>query len=92
MIEAGHANAAQNQAGGAPCVGEATGQGMKAGPANAVSVGSNPVRGTPHGIAARAGIIEGPIIEGAKKNIAAINAMLTILRNFIVAPTTVSGI
>jgi hypothetical protein len=88
MIEAGHANAAQNHAGGAPLVGGATGQGIMAGAAKAVSIGSNPVRGTPHGSAALAGIIEGMIIEGAKKSIAAINMVLTILRKLMIAPTT----
>jgi hypothetical protein len=91
MIEAGQANAAQNQAGGAPCVGGATGHGMGAGWANAVSVGSNtnPLIITPHGLpTALAGIIEG-IIEGVKKSIAAINAVLTIFRKFIFAPTPV---
>ena len=56
------------------------------GAANAVSIGSNPVRGTPHGIAAFARITAGPIIEGAKNNIAAINIVVTILRKFMVAP------
>jgi hypothetical protein len=82
MIEAGQANAAQNQAGGAPCVGGATGQGMGGLMANAVSVGSHPK--TPHGSTGAALI---GIIEGAKKSIAAINMVLTILRIFIFAPT-----
>jgi len=67
MIEAGQANAAQNHAGGAPLVGGATGQGMKRA-ANAVSIGSNLVRG-PHGATPMA--LAG-IIDGAKKSIAAI--------------------
>jgi hypothetical protein len=84
MIDAGQANAAQNHAGGAPLVGGATGQGIIAGAANAVSIGSKPVRGIPHGIpTALAGII-----EGAKKSIAAINMVLTILRKLMIAPTT----
>jgi len=54
-------------------------------------MGSNPVTGTPHRIiAALAGIIDG-IIEGAKKNIAVINMVLTILRSFIVASSDIPG-
>ena len=87
MIEAGHANAAQNQAGGAPCVGGTTGQGMKSGgAANAVSVGSH-ARGTPHPTLALTGII-----EGTKKSIAAINMTVTVFRKIIVAPSTVCGV
>jgi len=37
-------------------------------------------------ITALAGIIEGTIIEGAKKSIAAINMVLTILRKLMIAP------
>src|SRR5437868_14750878 len=86
MIDAGHANAAQNHAGGAPLVG-ATGQGMGGGAAaKAVSVSSATGK-NPHGmLTALAGIIEGTIIEGAKNNIAAINIVLTILRKFMVVP------
>jgi len=62
-------------------------------PANAVSVASHDCRGRvripPHGSPdALAGIIGiMGIIEGAKKSIAAINMVLTILRSLIVAPT-----
>jgi hypothetical protein len=53
---------------------------MGAGWANAVSVGSNPLIITPHGLpTALAGII-----EGAKKSIAAINIVLTAFLMFIV--------
>src|SRR5260370_36616291 len=69
MIEAGHANAAQNHAGGAPLVG-AAGQGMNSACANAVAIGSNPVRRTPHGIiAAFARITAGTTNERAKNHI-----------------------
>ena len=79
MIEAGQANAAQNQAGMNPCVGGAGGQGTIA--ANAVSVGSHEMQG--NGTAAPA--LSGTI-EGAKKSIVAINMVLTTLRIFTGSP------
>lgn len=73
MIEAGQANAAHHHAGGAPLVvGMGTGHGVK-GIAKAVSMGSHTTGPHPM-ILALAGII-----EGTKKSIAAINAVLTIL-------------
>lgn len=86
MIDAGQANAAQNHAGGAPLVGGATRQGIMAGAANAVSIGSNPVRGTPHG----SGNAFTGIIDGAKKSIAAINMVLTILRKLMIVPAPIA--
>jgi hypothetical protein len=80
MIEAGQANAAQNQAGMNPCVGGAGGQGIIA-TANAVSVGSHETQG--NGTAAPA--LSGTI-EGAKKSIVAINMVLTTLRIFTGSP------
>jgi hypothetical protein len=84
MIEAGQANAAHHHAGGAPLVGGATGQGIIAA-ANAVSIGNKPVRGTPHG----SGNAFTGIIEGAKKSIAAIKTLLTVLRKFMIAPAPI---
>jgi hypothetical protein len=86
MIEAGHANAAHHHTGGAPLVGGATGQGTMM-RANAVSEGSHPA-GIPHG---RAGKALTGTIDGAKKSMAAINAVLTILRMFIFAPEARTG-
>jgi hypothetical protein len=84
MIEAGQAKAAHHQAGGAPLVG-ATGQGMKGMLAKAESMGSH-VKGCPHGmVIALAGII-----EGAKKSVAAIKTVLTILRKFMVVPAPIA--
>jgi hypothetical protein len=86
MIEAGQANAAHHHAGGAPLVGGATGQGIIAGAANAVSIGNKPVRGTPHG----SGNAFTGIIDGAKKSIAAIKTVLTVLRKFMIAPAPIA--
>src|SRR5215469_9716942 len=61
---------------------------LTGGPANAVSTGSQPVaRGTvPHGVAATALTAFIGIVDGAKKSIAPINMVLTILRSFICRP------
>jgi hypothetical protein len=82
MIEAGQANAAQNQAGMYPCVGWSGGQGIPSGGANAASMGTHVTgrQGRP-GAPALTGII-----EGAKNSIAAINTVLTTLRTFIGRP------
>jgi hypothetical protein len=82
MIEAGQANAAQNQAGMYPCVGGAGGQGTIA-TAKAVSVGSHPLAGR-HGRPTTPALTG--TIEGAKNSIAAINTVLTALRVFIGRP------
>jgi hypothetical protein len=68
MIEAGQAIATHNHVGTCTPPGMG-GQGMGAGWANAVSVGSH-TAGTPHG---PTGIALAGIIEGAKNNIAVIN-------------------
>jgi hypothetical protein len=86
MIEAGQANPAQNHAGMYPCDGGSGAQGIIAGAAKAVSVASQTAgpQGMPPGGPALAGII-----EGAKKNVAAINRVLATLRIFIGRPCTV---
>jgi hypothetical protein len=77
MIEAGQVNPAQNQAGTGACMGAAGGHGIMIA-ANAVSLGncSHGVIMVPHG----RGMALTGIIDGAKKSITAINAVLTIFR------------
>src|SRR5262249_31949053 len=84
-MDAGQANATQNHA--SVCDPPAMAGHGVATAANAVSVGSQPVGITPHGAT------PGPapdlgIIDGAKKSIAVINTMMTILRGFICRPNS----
>jgi hypothetical protein len=83
MIEAGQANAAQNHAGMNPCPGGTGAQGIMAGAAKAVSVGSHPLAGR-HGRPTTPALTG--TIEGAKNSIAAINTVLTALRVLIGRP------
>jgi hypothetical protein len=56
-------------------------------PAKAVSMGSHPLRILlPHGPVRDCALTGAGIVEGAKKSIAPINAVLTILRSFIILP------
>jgi hypothetical protein len=82
MIEAGQANAAQNHAGMNPCPGGTGAQGIMAGAANAVSLGSHPL--APQGMPTKPALAG--ISDGAKKSIAVINTVLTTLRVFIGSP------
>jgi hypothetical protein len=56
-------------------------------PANAVSMGSHPLRILlPHGPVRDCALTGAGIVDGAKNSIAPINAVLTILRSFICRP------
>ena len=66
-----------------------TGQGgvLTGMPANAVSMGSHPLRILlPHGPVRDCALTGAGIVDGAKNSIAPINAVLTILRSFICRP------